>query len=132
MKIDKEKLEKNASTYSKRMWIYEEDQLACEDGYIAGAERTQMELLNSLWHDGDEKPNPNKPCLLYVEFIHKDKLPSENYCISCFTEYGWIEDNFPEGDNFNIRSWLYIEELVPNFGRMFTAYTRLRHQLVGW
>ena len=111
--INKKNLEKDAATYAKRVWVYKEDQVACADGFVAGAERMYQQVINSLWHNANEEPEAFRPCLVFVELAKDDIKQLDTYYITHFTTSGWDDKNFPKDYDFSVERWLYMDELLP-------------------
>ncbi len=69
--------------------------------------------LSQLWHNGDEEPEVNAPCLLDVTFYFEDREPIADFITSNYGKYGWTEGNFARSSNYTIiNKWAYIHELM--------------------
>ena len=89
------------------------------DGFNAGAKWMQEELLKSLWHPASEEPEKNRRCLIRVVYhLNCGMLPDEERIEqSSFHDFGWYDYDFKYiGPDYDIISWLYVDDLFPKEG----------------
>lgn len=92
---------------------------ASEEGFKAGAKWAINEFIKDLWHPASEEPEKNRRCLIMVVYhLNHGMLPDEERIEqSSFHDFGWYDYNFKYiGTNYDIISWLYVEDLLPKEG----------------
>ena len=93
--------------------------LALIDGYKEGYKDATNELLNDLWHPASEMPDKNRICLVRVVYHlnHGMLQDEERIEQSSFHDFGWYDYDFKYiGHNYDIISWLYVDDLLPKEG----------------
>ena len=90
-----------------------------ENSFITGAKWAINELLKDLWHPASEMPDKNRICLVRVVYhLNCGMLPDEERIEqSSFHDFGWYDYDFKYiGTNYDIISWLYVDDLLPKEG----------------
>lgn len=97
--------------------------LAFSEGHVAGfkegAKWAINELLKDLWHPASEMPDKNRICLVRVVYHPNHGMFQDEERIeqSSFHDFGWYDYDFKYiGTNYDIISWLYIDDLLPMEG----------------
>lgn len=93
--------------------------LALIDGYKEGYKDATNELLNDLWHPASEMPDKNRICLVRVVYHPNHGMLQDEERIeqSSFHDFGWYDYDFKYiGHNYDIISWLYVDDLLPKEG----------------
>lgn len=89
------------------------------DGFNAGAKWVINEFLKDLWHPASEMPDKNRTCLVRVVYHPNHGMFQDEERIeqSSFHDFGWYDYDFKYiGTNYDIISWLYIDDLLPKEG----------------
>ena len=85
------------------------------NGFKEGAKWAINELLKDLWHPASEEPEKNRRCLIRVVYHpNHGMLPDEERIEqSSFHDFGWYDYDFKYiGTNYDIISWLYVDDLL--------------------
>lgn len=85
------------------------------NGFKEGAKWAINELLKDLWHPNTEEPEKNRICLVRVIYhLNHGMLPDEERIEqSSFYDFGWYDYDFKYiGTNYDIISWLYVDDLL--------------------
>lgn len=88
-------------------------------GFEAGAKWAVNELLKDLWHPASEMPDKNRICLVRVVYHPNHGMFQDEERIeqSSFHDFGWYDYDFKYiGTNYDIISWLYVDDLLPKEG----------------
>lgn len=99
-----------------------EEEMIChrgKDSFKAGAKWMQEEFLKDLWHPASEMPDKNRICLVRVVYhLNYGMLPDEERIEqSSFHDFGWYDYDFKYiGPDYDIISWLYVDDLLPKEG----------------
>ena len=99
-----------------------EEEMIClggKDSFKAGAKWAINEFLKDLWHPASEMPDKNRICLVRVVYhLNCGMLPDEERIEqSSFHDFGWYDYDFKYiGPNYDIISWLYVDDLFPKEG----------------
>ena len=118
--IDNKKIEEAKKAFvadKKVLGIMAMNDLAC--GFKAGAKWAINEFLKGLWHPASETPDKNRACLVRVIYhLNHGMFPDEERIEqSSFHDFGWYDYDFKYiGTNYDIISWLYIDDLLPKKG----------------
>lgn len=89
------------------------------DGFNAGAKWAINEFIKNLWHPASEEPEKNRRCLIRVVYhLNYGMLPDEERIEqSSFHDFGWYDYDFKYiGPDYDIISWLYVDDLFPKEG----------------
>ena len=84
-----------------------------------GAKWAINEFLKDLWHPASEMPDKNRTCLVRVVYHPNHGMFQDEERIeqSSFHDFGWYDYDFKYiGTNYDIISWLYIDDLLPKEG----------------
>lgn len=84
-----------------------------------GAKWAINEFLKNLFHPASEEPEKNRRCLIRVVYHpNHEMLPDEERIEqSSFHDFGWYNYDFKYiGTNYDIISWLYVDDLFPKEG----------------
>lgn len=115
--IDNKKIETAASKLCDYGSIYDS---GCRiDGFMKCAKWIQEEFLKDLWHPASEEPEKNRRCLIRAVYHpNHGMLPDEERIEqSSFHDFGWYDYDFKYiGTNYDIISWLYVDDLFPKEG----------------
>ena len=87
--------------------------------FYAGAKWAINEFLKDLWHPASEMPEKNRICLVRVVYhLNCGMLPDEERIEqSSFHDFGWYDYDFKYiGPDYDIISWLYVDDLEPKEG----------------
>lgn len=87
--------------------------------FLDGAEWAEEEFLKNLWHPASEMPDKNRTCLVRVVYHPNHGMLQDEERIeqSSFHDFGWYDYDFKYiGTNYDIISWLYVEDLLPKEG----------------
>lgn len=117
--IDDKKIEEVARYYCNNRYPASQDAPFIAEGFRHGAKWMQEELLKNLWHPASEMPDKNRTCLVRVVYhLNHGMLPDEERIEqSSFHDFGWYDYDFKYiGTNYDIISWLYVEDLLPKEG----------------
>ena len=90
-----------------------------ENSFITGAKWAINELLKDLWHPASEMPDKNRTCLVRVVYHPNHGMLQDEERIeqSSFHDFGWYDYDFKYiGTNYDIISWLYVDDLLPKEG----------------
>ena len=101
----------------KEEMFYKED---IKEAIKLGAEWAINEFLEELWHPASEEPEKNRLCLIRVVYHPNHGMFQDEERIeqSSFHDFGWYDYNFKYiGTNYDIISWLYVDDLFPKKGR---------------
>ena len=85
------------------------------NGFKEGAKWVINEFLKDLWHPNTEEPEKNRICLVRVIYhLNHGMLPDEERIEqSSFHDFGWYDYDFKYiGTNYDIISWLYVDDLL--------------------
>lgn len=99
-----------------------EEEMIClsgKDSFKAGAKWMQEEFLKNLWHPNTEEPEKNRICLVRVVYHPNHGMLQDEERIeqSSFHDFGWYDYDFKYiGTNYDIISWLYVDDLLPKEG----------------
>lgn len=99
-----------------------EEEMIClrgKDSFKAGAKWAINELLKDLWHPASEMPDKNRICLVRVVYHPNHGMLQDEERIeqSSFHDFGWYDYDFKYiGTNYDIISWLYVDDLLPKEG----------------
>ncbi len=96
--------------------FYKED---IKEAIGLGAKWAINELLKDLWHPASEEPEKNRRCLIRVVYhLNYGMLPDEERIEqSSFHDFGWYDYDFKYiGPDYDIISWLYVDDLFPKEG----------------
>ncbi len=110
-KICKELAEKYKSATSIGNWVTVNPDAAFEDGIDW--------FLKNLWHPASEMPDKNRICLVRVVYHPNHGMFQDEERIeqSSFHDFGWYDYDFKYiGTNYDIISWLYVDDLFPKEG----------------
>lgn len=80
---------------------------------------TKEEFLKDLWHPASEMPDKNRTCLVRVVYHPNHGMFQDEERIeqSSFHDFGWYDyDSKYIGTNYDIISWLYIDDLFSKEG----------------
>lgn len=100
----------------KEEMFYEGD---IKEAIKLGAHWAINELLKDLWHPASEMPDKNRICLVRVVYHPNHGMLPDEVRIeqSSFHDFGWYDYNFKYiGTNYDIISWLYVDDLLPKEG----------------
>lgn len=100
----------------KEEMFYKED---IKEAIGLGAKWAINEFLKNLWHPASEKPDKNRTCLVRVVYHPNHGMFQDEERIeqSSFHDFGWYDYDFKYiGTNYDIISWLYIDDLLPKEG----------------
>ena len=89
------------------------------DGFNAGAKWAINEFKKDLWHPNTEEPEKNRICLVRVVYHPNHGMFQDEERIeqSSFHDFGWYDYDFKYiGTNYDIISWLYVDDLLPKEG----------------
>lgn len=129
--MDDKKIEEVAKVYmigefydrDEAEWNYpitnEEKRNQCIIDFKAGAKWAINEFLKDLWHPASEMPDKNRTCLVRVVYHPNHGMFQDEERIeqSSFHDFGWYDYDFKYiGTNYDIISWLYIDDLLPKEG----------------
>lgn len=84
-----------------------------------GAKWAINEFLKNLWHPASEMPDKNRICLVRVVYHPNHGMFQDEERIeqSSFHDFGWYDYDFKYiGTNYDIISWLYVDDLFPKKG----------------
>lgn len=84
-----------------------------------GAKWAINEFLKNLWHPASEMPDKNRICLVRVVYHPNHGMLQDEERIeqSSFHDFGWYDYDFKYiGTNYDIISWLYVDDLFPKKG----------------
>lgn len=84
-----------------------------------GAKWGIKEFIKDLWHPASEEPEKNRRCLIRVVYHpNHGMLPDEERIEqSSFHDFGWYDYDFKYiGPDYDIISWLYVDDLFPKKG----------------
>lgn len=87
--------------------------------FIYSAKWMQEEFLKNLWHPASEIPDKNRTCLVRVVYHPNHGMLQDEERIeqSSFHDFGWYDYDFKYiGTNYDIISWLYVDDLLPKEG----------------
>ena len=101
---------------AKEEMFYKED---IKEAVGLGAKWMQEELLNGLWHPASKMPDKNRTCLVRVVYHPNHGMLQDEERIeqSSFHDFGWYDYDFKYiGTNYDIISWLYVDDLLPKEG----------------
>ena len=101
---------------AKEEMFYKED---IKEAIGLGAKWAINELLKDLWHPASEMPDKNRICLVRVVYHPNHGMLQDEERIeqSSFHDFGWYDYDFKYiGTNYDIISWLYIDDLFPKKG----------------
>lgn len=101
---------------AKEEMFYKED---IKEAIGLGAKWMQEEFLKNLWHPNTEEPEKNRICLVRVVYHPNHGMFQDEERIeqSSFHDFGWYDYNFKYiGTNYDIISWLYVDDLFPKKG----------------
>ena len=121
--IDEKKIEEAARDYiNKNGYFVKYDEDPCVDiefAYKEGAKWAVNELLKDLWHPASEMPDKNRTCLVRVVYHPNHGMLQDEERIeqSSFHDFGWYDYDFKYiGTNYDIISWLYVDDLLQKEG----------------
>lgn len=101
---------------AKEEMFYKED---IKEAIKLGAEWAINEFIKNLLHPASEEPEKNRRCLIRVVYHpNHGMLPDEERIEqSSFHDFGWYDYDFKYiGTNYDIISWLYVDDLFPKEG----------------
>ena len=117
--IDDKKIADVAKQHSEESYISGYFQACYKDAFTDGAKWMQEEFLKGLWHPNTEEPEKNRICLVRVVYHPNHGMFQDEERIeqSSFHDFGWYDYNFKYiGTNYDIISWLYVDDLFPKKG----------------
>ena len=117
--IDDKKIEDAARRYSEVTDCDKQEALLIEEGFKEGANWAINEFLKNLWHPASEMPDKNRTCLVRVVYHPNHGMFQDEERIeqSSFHDFGWYDYDFKYiGTNYDIVSWLYIDDLLKKEG----------------
>ena len=117
--IDGKKIEAAARRYSEVTDCDKQEALLIEEGFREGANWAINELFKDLWHPVSEMPDKNRTCLVRVVYHPNHGMFQDEERIeqSSFHDFGWYDYDFKYiGTNYDIISWLYIDDLFQKEG----------------
>lgn len=99
--MTREQIEKEAVKMSRKIYCEYNQRLDYVNGFINGAEY----CINSVWHDGNERPKIDRKLLTYLEsncceidYLYKEDFDWEYYAdIRGIVRWAYIEDLLPDG-----------------------------------
>lgn len=94
-------------------------QLRSIEDFKDGARWAINEFLKDLWHPASEEPDKHRICLVRVVYhLNYGMLPDEERIEqSSFHDFGWYDYDFKYiGVDYDIVSYLYVDELLPKKG----------------
>lgn len=125
--VDKNKIEAAANKHIETEYArYNsgevEDEMIClmgKDSFKEGAKWAINEFLKDLWHPNTEEPEKNRICLVRVVYHPNHGMLQDEERIeqSSFHDFGWYDYDFKYiGTNYDIISWLYVDDLLSKEG----------------
>lgn len=118
-KID-EAARRNADKYRNYPTLSDEDRDKVSIGsFMDCVKWMQEEFLKNLWHPASEEPDKHRICLVRVVYhLNYGMLPDEERIEqSSFHDFGWYDYDFKYiGVDYDIVSYLYVDELLPKKG----------------
>ena len=84
-----------------------------------GARWAINKLLKDLWHPNTGEPEKNRICLVRVVYHPNHGMLQDEERIeqSSFHDFGWYDYDFKYiGTNYDIISWLYVDDLFSKEG----------------
>lgn len=90
-----------------------------EYSFITGAKWAINGFIKNLWHPASEEPEKNRLCLIRVVYhLNYGMLQDEERIEqSSFHDFGWYDYDFKYiGHDYDIISWLYVDDLFPKEG----------------
>lgn len=98
--MKRKQIEKTATEYADRIPQSDERKEYSREDFIAGAQWR----INSVWHDKKDPPKIGEEILMESVLLSGKTM----YKVRVMTDYKeWQENNF-------IKSWAYIDDLLPN------------------
>ena len=124
MVLDDKKIEeaarRNADKYRNYPTLSDEDRDKVSIGsFMDCVKWMQEEFLKNLWHPASEEPDKNRICLVRVVYHlnYGMLLDEERIEQSSFHDFGWYDYDFKYiGVDYDIVSYLYVDELLPKKG----------------
>lgn len=124
MVLDDKKIEeaarRNADKYRNYPTLSDEDRDKVSIGsFMDCVKWMQEEFLKNLWHPASEEPDKHRICLVRVVYHLNYGMLSEEERIeqSSFHDFGWYDYDFKYiGVDYDIVSYLYVDELLPKKG----------------
>ena len=101
---------------AKEEMFYKED---IKEAIGLGAKWAINEFLKNLWHPASKMPDKNRTCLVRVVYHPNHGMFQDEERIeqSSFHDFGWYDYDFKYiGTNYDIVSWLYIDDLLKKEG----------------
>lgn len=117
--IDDKKIEEIAKQHAEGSFISGTWQACYKEGFMDCARWMQEEFLKNLWHPNTEEPEKNRICLVRVVYHPNHGMLQDEERIeqSSFHDFGWYDYDFKYiGTNYDIISWLYVDDLFPKKG----------------
>lgn len=124
MVLDDKKIEeaarRNADKYRNYPTLSDEDRDKVSIGsFMDCVKWMQEEFLKNLWHPASEEPDKHRICLVRVVYHLNYGMISDEERIeqSSFHDFGWYDYDFKYiGVDYDIVSYLYVDELLPKKG----------------
>lgn len=124
MVLDDKKIEeaarRNADKYRNYPTLSDEDRDKVSIGsFMDCVKWMQEEFLKNLWHPASEEPDKHRICLVRVVYHLNYGMLSDEERIeqSSFHDFGWYDYDFKYiGVDYDIVSYLYVDELLPKKG----------------
>lgn len=124
MVLDDKKIEeaarRNADKYRNYPTLSDEDRDKVSIGsFMDCVKWMQEEFLKDLWHPASEEPDKHRICLVRVVYHLNYGMLSDEERIeqSSFHDFGWYDYDFKYiGVDYDIVSYLYVDELLPKKG----------------
>lgn len=124
MVLDDKKIEeaarRNADKYRNYPTLSDEDRDKVSIGsFMDCVKWMQEEFLKNLWHPASEEPDKHRICLVRVVYHlnYGMLLDEERIEQSSFHDFGWYDYDFKYiGVDYDIVSYLYVDELLPKKG----------------
>ena len=111
---------RNADKYRNYPTLSDEDRDKVSIGsFMDCVKWMQEEFLKNLWHPASEEPDKHRICLVRVVYhLNHGMLPDEERIEqSSFHDFGWYDYDFKYiGVDYDIVSYLYVDELLPKKG----------------
>ena len=124
MVLDDKKIEeaarRNADKYRNYPTLSDEDRDKVSIGsFMDCVKWMQEEFLKNSWHPASEEPDKHRICLVRVVYHLNYGMLSDEERIeqSSFHDFGWYDYDFKYiGVDYDIVSYLYVDELLPKKG----------------
>ena len=124
MVLDDKKIEeaarRNADKYRNYPTLSDEDRDKVSIGsFMDCVKWMQEEFLKNLWHPASEEPDKHRICFVRVVYHLNYGMLSDEERIeqSSFHDFGWYDYDFKYiGVDYDIVSYLYVDELLPKKG----------------